>query len=327
MDFVSNPDLLTFRQNWPGTPREHGRFRAYGEPIDPSLAVVLRYLFTRNEQAREKRRDRFAPPSVRDDLQRPGDWVCWLGHASFLIQLDGRRYLTDPAWYSLSPLLPRRVARPYTPAELGRVDYVLISHDHRDHCDERTLRELAAALDFTVLTSLAMAPLIAPWMSRGQPVVEAGWYQRYRLPDAEPRVNFMPTQHWCRRYLTDTNRRLWGSFVLEGRERSVWFGGDSGYSPHFAEVAKYFPALDLAIVGIGAYEPQWMMQPSHTSPHEAWTGFEECGARQLFPMHYGTYDLSREPASEPIRELQACAKTAGRSADVIGGTVGEVVPF
>ena len=326
MDFRSNPALETFRADWPGTPSERGRFRAYDGALDVGLNRVVRYLMRNNPQAAEKRHDDYRPPVVRDDIQRPGDWVCWFGHACFLIQLDGVRYLIDPVWHRLG-LLARRVPAPYTAEELGRIDYVLLSHDHRDHCDERTLRALSRKLDFTVLTTLGMAELVRPWLAREQPVVEAGWYQRYASPVAEPRVSLLPTQHWGRRYLTDTNVRLWGSFALEGAQHTVWFGSDSAYSPHFAEVGRYFPNIDLALIGIGAYKPAWFMEAAHTSPQQAWRGFADTRARRLLPMHYGTYDLSQEPAGEPVRLITACAKTAGRADDLIVPAIGEIVPI
>lgn len=324
MQFRSNPALETFRADWPGTPYEDGRFLGYGGELDLGWRKLLRYARSGNPQSAEKDADDYRPPETTDDIQQGGDWVCWLGHASFLIQLDGVRYLTDPVWHNLG-FLRRRVPPPYTPEDIGQLDYVLLSHDHRDHCDARTLRELSAALDFTVLAPLGLHDVIRGYLKRDQPVEEAGWYQRFDTPAGQPRVSFMPTKHWCRRYLNDTNRRLWGSFVLEGAERKLWFGADSGYSEHFAEVAEYFPDLDLAMIGIGAYKPAWFMQEAHTSPEQAFRGFRESGARRLFPMHFGTYDLSQEPAGEPLRQLRAFAKTGGRSGDVVGAVVGRVV--
>ena len=325
MEFASNPDLETFRADWPGNPAERGRFVAYADPIPLGLGHVLRHVARPNPQRAAKRADGYRPASVREDLRQPGDWVCWLGHASFLIQLDGVRYLVDPVFGRLG-LLRRRVAVPYALRELGPIDYVLLSHDHRDHCDEATLRALGQTHDFTVLTSLGMRAVVARWLDAGRhPIVEAGWYQHYPAGAGQPRVSFMPTQHWCRRYLRDDNRRLWGSFVLQGSARGVCFGGDSGYSPHFTEVARYFPGLDLALVGIGAYRPAGLMRPSHTSPAEAWQGFVDTGARRLMPMHYGTYDLSWEPPSEPLDLLRQAAREAGRPDDLVVGYVGEVV--
>ncbi len=324
VDFLSNPALDTFHSTWPGTPFERGRFRFFAGDIPVGFDQIVRYLLRDNPQAAEKRGDDYVPQTEREDIRRPGDWVCWIGHACFLIQLDGVRYLTDPVWHDLG-LLKRRVPAPYTAEEIGHLDYLLLSHDHRDHCDEKTIKELSRKLDFRVLAPLHMRELITPWLERDQTVTEAGWYQRFDTPAGEPRVSFMPTQHWCRRYLTDTNRRLWGSFVLEGRERKIWFGGDSAASPHFAQVAEFFPDVDLAMIGIGAYKPAWFMQGAHTSPEQAWAGFAESRARRLFPMHFGTYDLSQEPAGEPLRFLQACAKTADREADVVAPVIGRVV--
>ncbi|MFK8056335.1 MAG: MBL fold metallo-hydrolase [Saprospiraceae bacterium] len=324
MEFVSNPDLITFRENWKGNPKEGKRFSEYAGPINPGFGKLVRYLSRSNPQASEKRADTFRLQSVKDDIHQSGDWVCWLGHASFLIQLDGIRILTDPVFNRLG-LIKRQVDAPYTPEEIGHLDYVLLSHDHRDHADEATMKAFSRKLDFQVLTTFGMEGLVTPWLKRGQAVTEAGWYQRFETDAAHPNISFMPTQHWCRRYFHDMNRRLWGSFVLEGKSKTIWFGGDSGYSPHFKEMAEYFPNIDLAMIGIGAYKPAWFMQSAHTNPEQAWQGFQESGAKQLLPMHYATYDLSQEPVGEPARLISACAKTAGRVGDLVMPKVGEVV--
>ncbi len=325
MDFVRNPRLTSINPEWPGNPREGGRYLPYAQPIDVGFGKVVEYFSNPNPQAAEKRADRFAPALRDDDIQRPGNWVCWLGHASFLIQLDGVRYLTDPCWHRLG-LLPRRVPAPYTPQRIDPIDYLLLSHNHRDHVDSRTIRELSERLEFVVLAPLDLQRTIRPWL-HGQPAQEAGWYQRFDTPATEPRVTFMPTQHWTRRYLHDTNRSLWGSFVLAGKTKTVYFGADSAASPHFAEVRTYFPDIDLAMLGIGAYKPAGFMQGAHTSPQQAWTGFEATGAKRLVPMHYGTYDLSQEPAGEPARLIREAAVASGRGGDLVLPAVGEVIEF
>jgi L-ascorbate metabolism protein UlaG (beta-lactamase superfamily) len=324
MDFVSNPDLETFRNDWRGNPKDGRRFVEYGPAIDNGLGKVWRYMTSTNPQAAEKRNSSFQLETIQDDISQAGDWICWLGHASFLLQLDGIRFLIDPAFGRLG-FLKRKVEVPYQLADFGHIDYLLISHDHRDHADQETVKKFSRKLDFEVLTTLGMESLLRPWLKRRQKVTEAGWYQRYNTPAAHPTVSLMPTQHWCRRYLNDTNRRLWGSFVIEGSKYRIWFGGDSAQSGHFQEIADYFPNLDLALIGIGAYKPAWFMQAAHTSPDQAWEGFITTGARRLLPMHYGTYDLSQEPLGEPLRLISACAKTAGRSQDLTTPRVGEVV--
>ena len=324
MQYVKNPKLFTFRQNWEGNVKEGKRFKEYDGRIETGLGKVFRYMRLANPQAAEKRKDSFRLQTVKDNIHQKGDWICWLGHASFLIQLDGVRILTDPVFSRLG-FMKRQVGNPYTPKEIGHLDYVLLSHDHRDHADKKTMQAFARVSNFRVLTSMGMAQLIDSWLSPKHDISEAAWYQRYDSPENHPQISFMPTQHWCRRYLHDMNRRLWGSFVIQGKSKTIWFGGDSAYSPHFKEVGEYFPDIDLALIGIGAYKPEWFMQAAHTSPQQAWKGFEECGAKKLLPMHYGTYDLSHEPLGEPSQFISACAKTANRSADLLMPKVGEVV--
>lgn len=324
MQYVNNPNLITFRQNWKGNVKEGKRFQEYDGRIETGLSKVFKYMSSGNPQASEKRKDNFRLSTVHDDIHQLGDWVCWLGHASFLIQLDGVRILTDPVFNRLG-FLKRRVEAPYSPEDIGHLDYILVSHDHRDHADKSTMKAFSRNLNFKVLTTIGMAGLIQPWLSDRHAITEAAWYQRFDTEASHPNISFMPTQHWCRRYLHDMNRRLWGSFVIEGKTKTIWFGGDSAYSPHFKEVGEYFPKIDLALIGIGAYKPAWFMQEAHTSPQQAWQGFEDTGAKRLLPMHYGTYDLSQEPVGEPARLISACAKTAGRDADLVMPKVGEVV--
>jgi L-ascorbate metabolism protein UlaG (beta-lactamase superfamily) len=130
----------------------------------------------------------------------------------------------------------------------------------------------------------------------------AGWYQQYITEGFE--LYFLPARHWAKRGLNDTNRRLWGSFLLKINGKTIYFGGDSGYGSHYKDIAKLFPEIDYAILGIGAYEPEWFMQDNHSSPEKAYQAFKDLKARYFIPMHYGTFDLSDEPIGKPQRELE-----------------------
>ena len=326
MDFLSNPNLETFNPQWPGNPFENGRFKSYGQALDPQLGDLFRYLSGRNPQAAQKASDRYVPAFEPGDIRKSGDWICWLGHASFLIQLSGFRVLVDPVWQSLG-LIKRRLPMPFSLAQLGPIDYLLITHDHRDHCEEKTIKSLSALYDFEVFAPLGFDKLIKPWLKRKQKVTEMGWYQSWSFKPEVLKISFMPTQHWGRRLLSDTNRRLWGSFVLQTQEHSIWLASDSAYSDHFTELKQYFPKVDLATIGIGAYSPSWFMQKAHTSPEQAWRGFEDCGAMRVMPMHFGTYDLSWEPAGEPIRLFRDQAMQSGRMEDLLEPVLGKPLPL
>ena len=305
MPYLDNPALDTVRADWPGHPFERGRF-GYPELPDfrPEWGPVFRMLFSRNPRRAEKRADAWMPAVSADTAylaDRSRDWLVWLGHAVFLLQLDGKRYLTDPVLYDL-PFLPRRVPLPFAVEQLTGIDYVLLSHDHRDHCDKKSLRRVLQHNPAAkILTALRMRTVIGGWTD-GVVVEEAGWYQRYRT--AGPEVLYLPARHWCRRGVLDFNRRLWGSFLIRGKNKTIYFGADSGYGPHFAQLGQRFPGIDVAIIGIGAYQPRYLMAPMHADPAGGLQAFRDLGARTLVPMHYGTYDLSREPPGDPERVIK-----------------------
>jgi L-ascorbate metabolism protein UlaG (beta-lactamase superfamily) len=148
-----------------------------------------------------------------------------------------------------------------------------------------------------------MEELFNEWKTPSNEVQIAGWYQKFSLPDENVKIFFLPARHWSRRGLFDTNKRLWGSFVIQSAAATVYFSGDSGFGSHYKELAELFPSIDYFIVGIGAYEPRWFMQPNHNAPEEVVQGFVDSKAKFLIPMHFGRFDLSNEPASEPLRLL------------------------
>ncbi len=130
----------------------------------------------------------------------------------------------------------------------------------------------------------------------------------------------MPARHWSRRSIGDTNCRLWGSFYISAQKR-IFFMGDSGMDSHFSELPRLHEAPDLALMGVGAYSPEWFMHPSHMRPEDSWKSFLELKAGKMIPMHFGTFDLSDEPASEPLRRLKAAADPQKLLCPAIGETL------
>jgi len=241
----------------------------------------------------------------------------WLGHASFLVQLDGLNILTDP---HLSPRAspfgfagPERLIPPaIDQANLPPIDVVLLSHDHYDHLDAPTLRWLAEAHDPTVIAPLGHAKLLAALGCRS--VTELDWWGRYRRRGLS--VTAVPVQHFSGRGLRDRNRRLWAGFVFEADGCKVFFAGDTGYSPDFAEIGRRFAPIDLALIPIGAYAPRGFMRPVHVDPEEAVKIHQDVGSRLSLAMHWGTFRLTIEPLDEPPRWLAAALQAAELPGDV-----------
>ncbi|MBI1224942.1 MAG: Zn-dependent hydrolase [Bacteroidetes bacterium] len=274
-------------------------------PFELQWTDVLKWKTSPNPYAEQKKKDTWRPKVVKDEgfLHRNADEMLWLGHASFFFRLNGVNIIVDPVFGKLTPFTPRYSELPVLPEKFTNLDLILITHDHRDHCDEQSLKLLLRNNPNTkVITGLGMAKVIQPW-SHGQKIVEMDWHQQLCLEDSALKITYLPTRHWCRRWLTDMNVRLWGAFVLESPESIIYFGGDSGYGPHFAHAKTLFPKIDYAFLGIGAFAPVWFMKTNHMSPSDAWQAFQDLGAAKLVPMHYGTFDLSDEPIGEPERLL------------------------
>lgn len=305
--YVDNPDLnyVDLPFEWKGTPVDHrGRFVNHEHLFVNSFRELLKWQLMKNPQKEEKDRDTWRLDVVRDDsfLDDKADCIVWLGHASFFIRLAGQTLLIDPVLFDL-PLIKRRSELPFAPNRLRSLNYILISHDHRDHCDARSLKLLAANNpNATFLTGLGLDALLKTF-TRGQEIQAAGWYQEYHTHESI-RICYVPSRHWGRRYWSDTNRNLWGGFVIQGGGKTIYFGGDSGYGSHFGDIEKAFPSIDYFIGGIGAYKPEFFMGQSHTSPMDAVQAFQDTRAKWMIPMHYGTFDLSDEPLGDPIRVLR-----------------------
>lgn len=301
---------------------------ANGEELyRPSFLKVLQWKFSTNPQQKEKIADQYTPPiqESQDLFTSAQDALVWLGHATFLIRLNKLTLILDPVFYDL-PLLKRRTPLPFPPTQLPPLDYLLLTHGHRDHLDAKSVKQVwAQNPGMQALIPLRMGNLLQK-LAPGLPFQEAGWYQQYALPETtDVEIIYLPASHWHRRGLTDMNRILWGSFLVRTPDKSIYFAGDSSYKEHFAEIKALFGAPDFCILPIGAYKPAFMMEKSHLNPGEAVQAFNDLGGRFLIPMHYGTFDLSDEPAGEPSRLLQQYAAAGKVNGQFIQPAIGEVL--
>ncbi|MAZ06458.1 MBL fold metallo-hydrolase [Marinobacter sp. SS8-8] len=243
--------------------------------------------------------------------------LVWLGHASFLFQHRSLNVLTDPVLSDrASPFRlvgPRRFTPPaLTVAEMPPIHLVLISHNHYDHLDEATVRQLhqrfGANLCFCIPKGLRR------WFEkRGiHNLVELDWWQSTPLA-GKNEVFCLPAQHFSGRTATDTNTSLWCSWLLEMDGFRFYFGGDTGYGQVFRDIGELFAPIDLALLPIGAYDPRWFMAPVHVAPEEAVRIHQDIGARQSVAMHWGTFVLTDEPMDEPPRRLRLALERQGIS--------------
>ncbi len=303
------------------------------EHFDKSLWELLRLRFFSDlyiaDQYRQRQRITSTAPSpalTAPDHQRLQ--ISWVGHSTFVIQHRGVTVLTDPIFSRraspLSFLGPKRlVPMPISLAQLPPIDLVLISHNHYDHLDRDSIRALGNQPLYLVplglkhwFTQLGIAP---------DRVIERDWWQTARIGEAT--VTATPSQHWSGRGIGDRFASLWASWHIQIGQRSIWFGGDTGYNPiQFKEIGRRLPRPNIALIPIGAYLPRDFLREQHVDPDEAVQIHLDLRAEKSIGMHWATFQLSAEDIDAPQKDLMQAADNAKLAKDefttlAIGETV------
>lgn len=255
-------------------------------------------------------------------LDPASDLAVWFGHSSYLIQTDRQRALVDPVFRSAAPLsfLNRPFAGTdiYTPDDMPDVDYLIITHDHWDHLDHRTVTELKPRIR-KIVCPLGVGEHFEYWGFPQERIVELDWNEEASLGDGFT-VRCLPARHFSGRGL-NPNRTLWASFLLQSPTRNIYIGGDSGYGRHFAEIGRQFPQIDLAILENGQYNEAWRY--IHTMPDQLARAAKDLGARQIMTVHHSKYALSKHRWDEPLQTEAALA--ADTTLNVLRPEIGEVI--
>ena len=263
----------------------------------------------------------------------PPPAVTWIGHATALVQAGGLQVLTDPVFSErASPVSwagPQRTPPPGVAMDdLPPIEVVVVSHNHYDHLDKRSLvqlhqrsQRLGHATVF--LVPLRLKGLLEGWGIAG--VQELDWWQSARVGTTD--FFLTPVQHWSARSLFDRNRTLWGGWSVFAPDLHWYFAGDTGYSPDFAQTREHFSSrqtaaqgggFDLALIPVGAYEPRWFMQQQHVNPAEAVQIHQDLGAKRSIGVHWGTFELTDEALDQPPHDLQSARDAAGLAPAAFG---------
>jgi len=300
---------------WVGPRTDHfdgTRFRNQADAEHESLGGVLKWIANRDMGPWE----RIDPPPgpKPPERVREGVRVTFVNHATFLVQLGGLNVLTDPVWAERTSPVGFAGPRRYRPPglrfeDLPPIDLVLLSHDHFDHLCEETTRRLAAHAPVYV-TGLGNGALLRRFGI--DDARELDWWDETEVKGA--RVVFAPAQHFSGRGVGDRDRTLWGALWLEADGTSVYFAGDTGMGPHFAETRARLGAPDLALLPIGAYRPEWFMSRVHVNPAQAVEAAQILEARVSVATHFGTFQLADDGMREPVEDLEEALAALGDAA-------------
>ena len=260
------------------------------------------------------------------DKYKNDNYVAWIGHATFLIKLGDTTIITDPLFSkNTGPLIfgPKRyVESAIRLNEIPETDLFLLTHNHYDHLDYSTVR------DFPHKKSKVLVPLkLSKYFTRNgfKNVNELDWYDDIKVNDLK--ITLLPAVHWSKRSLNDTNKTLWGNFLIEYKDKKILFACDTGYGNIYKELGEKYGPIDLTFINIGAYDFRPMFEKSvyHTNPEEALNIAQDLKSKKVIGMHWGTVVLSLEPIMEPPVRFKANAEKYGfKKEDAIIFKIGEV---
>jgi len=247
--------------------------------------------------------------SVFDTPPASGLRITLIGHSSLLIEIDGKRILTDPVWserVSFSSFFgPKRFFEPPIALEdLPPLDAIIVSHDHYDHLDKNTIKYFAGK-HIPFITSLKVGQHLASWGIEKNFITELDWGDSTMLGD-DCNITATPARHFSGRGIIGRNETLWSSFVIKGHTHNIFFGADSGWFPVFKEIGETFGPFDLTMLEIGAYGQYW--PDIHMGPDNASNAHLALKGKLMMPIHWGTFNLAPHTWDEPIERLLKYAK-------------------
>ena len=258
------------------------------------------------------------------------DYIAWIGHATYLIKLGNTTIITDPVFSkNAGPLIfgPDRFTKPALKLdEIPKTNLFLLTHNHYDHLDKNTIRKFPFK-DTKVLVPLNLGKYFTP--NKFKDVNEMDWYEEIKVND-DLKVTFLPAVHWSKRSLTDTNKTLWGNFLIEYKNKKILFACDTGVGNIYKELGDKYGPIDLTFINIGAYNFYPMMPVKdksvyHTNPEEALQVAKDLKSKKVIGMHWGTVVLSLEPIMEPPIRFKNSAEQYGfKKSDAIVFNIGEV---
>lgn len=270
------------------------------------IKMMIDFLFEKHEGNHPDE----ALHAVKSDLKNlPSDrnFIVWFGHSSYLLQIDGKRLLFDPVFYAASPVSlfnrPFKGTDIYRPEDMPDVDYLVITHDHWDHLDYKTVTKIRDRVA-RVICPLGVGEHFEHWGYSPEKLVEMDWNERVKL-DTQLEIYCLPTRHFSGRGLKP-NQTLWASYMLKTPTKNIYISGDGGYDNHFAAIAKEFQTIDLAIMENGQYDKNWRY--IHLMPEDLVKAIADLKPKGVITGHNSKFAMARHSWDEPINKIVAAAE-------------------
>ena len=264
-----------------------------------------------------------AIPAVKTDLRSlptDHDWLVWFGHSSYMFCLNGKRYLVDPLLKMEFPasvmMTPFKGTDIYTPDDIPDIDVLIITHEHWDHLDYATLRDLRPKVAH-VVCPLGVAEYLEYWKYDKSIITELDWYEKVNG------ITCLPTRHFSNRLIGGRNQTLWASFLVEDGDRKVYIGGDGGYDGRFKRIQEQFGQVDLALLENGQYNTDWKY--IHSTPEGLEQAILDLEAKAVFTVHHDKFALAKHPWYEPDSVAHSIAKC--HAVNLLDQPIGIIVDF
>lgn len=230
--------------------------------------------------------------------------ITWMGHSSLLIEIDGKRLLTDPVWGPRASFTKYAGPKRFFPAplpldEMPELDAIILSHDHYDHLDHFTIKQFVNS-SVPFYCSLGVGQHLQKWGVAANRIHEMDWSDTVSIDDTL-QLTATPARHFSGRGIMNRNETLWSSFVIKGPEHNIFFGADSGYFPGFKEIGAAYGPFDLTMLEIGAANENWA--DIHMGPEKATEAHLALDGKVMMPIHWGTFNLAVHGWREPIEQL------------------------
>lgn len=293
----------------------------------PQLAEDAKFLEMMKNMLRSKgRKPKEKIPSVKTDLKQlphNENILVWFGHSSYFMQIDGKKFLVDPVFsghaspfsFSIKAFDGTDI---YSVEDMPKIDYLVITHDHWDHRDYKTVKKLKPKVG-RIITGLGTGEHLEYWGYKKEQLIEKDWFESAELEDGF-KVTVTPARHFSGRGFKH-KRTLWSSFVLETPTQKIFIGGDGGYDEHFAEIGEKFEGFDLAILENGQYNKNWKY--IHMMPEQTLQASIDLKAKRLFPVHNSKFALAYHTWDEPLKTITSLNREIKKP--LITPRIGEIV--